>query len=407
MKAQSRNEFIFSRWTLRNILSHFTKTKPSELCFSYSKYGKPRIIFPENSGIEFNVSHSKDFLAVAISDSTPIGIDIEYQDPDTDILELSRIVHTESQIENIISHDQSEQISHFFDLWTAKEAYIKAIGKGFSFDPKDIELCSHSNRFVTRTIDPKMEHDSIFYKRFSFHREYLVPWLQQKMPTLFSDRIQDQILSKRKSYIMQFSVKSNPWIQRDYSKANSVITLFCFPHSGGGASSYRKFSDNLPNDVEVIPIQLPGREIRFEEAPISQMSKLIPPLAEAITPYLNRPYAFFGHRLGSLVSFELTRELRRRNQTLPKGLFLSACSAPQLPDIDPPIYDAPNPVFIERLRKYNGTPPEILEDQELIEIFLPMLRADFSLSETYSYSNENPFSFPIFVYGGDRDSTLS
>jgi len=181
------------------------------------------------------------------------------------------------------------------------------------------------------------------------------------------------------------------------------LRLFCFPYAGGAASVFRDWSDGLPADVEVCPIQLPGRGARLMEPPLSQLPPLIEALAEALLPLLDKPFALFGHSLGSLVSFELARQLRTKHQVRPVRLFVSAGPAPQIPHRGPPIHNLPEKEFSAELRRLNGTPGELLNHKELMDIVLPSLRADFALYESYRYSSGPPLNCPISTYGGLND----
>ena len=117
---------------------------------------------------------------------------------------------------------------------------------------------------------------------------------------------------------------------------SDVVRLFCFPHAGGGASVFRFWTTELAPGIEVYPIQLPGREGRWLEPPLTRISALVPALSEALRPLLQPPYAFFGHSMGAFVAFELARQLRRENRPGPATLIVSAARAPQIPDPDPP-----------------------------------------------------------------------
>ena len=160
-------------------------------------------------------------------------------------------------------------------------------------------------------------------------------------------------------------------------------------------------------DIEVCAIQLPGREDRLAETPFANLPSLIDVLAEVLYPHLDLPFAFFGHSLGSLISFELTRRLRRQTAPSPMHLFVSGCRAPQIPDPDPPIHQLPDAEFIEELGRFNGTPQAVLENPELMEVFLPVLRADMRLNETYVYDHEAPLDCPITAFGGLEDEEVS
>jgi medium-chain acyl-[acyl-carrier-protein] hydrolase len=158
----------------------------------------------------------------------------------------------------------------------------------------------------------------------------------------------------------------------------------------------------------VCAVQLPGREDRLAEAAFTRMSLLIGPLARALDPYLQeKPYAFFGHSMGGFVGFELARYLRRRQHAGPLKLFVAAQRAPQLPDPEPPAHSLPDKDFVEELRRLDGTPAEILQNAEVLEVTLPLLRADFAVCETYQYIVEDPLLCPISAFGGLDDDKIS
>ncbi|MCI0529785.1 MAG: thioesterase domain-containing protein, partial [Nitrospira sp.] len=137
------------------------------------------------------------------------------------------------------------------------------------------------------------------------------------------------------------------------------------------------------------------------------LSPLVQVIAQALFPYLDKPFAFFGHSMGALVSFELTRHLRRQYRLGPVHLFVSGHHAPQIPDPDPPVHTLPEPAFLEELSRLNGTPKEVLEHTELMHLMLPTLRADFAVCETYTYTTEPPLDCPISAYGGLQDLEVS
>jgi medium-chain acyl-[acyl-carrier-protein] hydrolase len=196
---------------------------------------------------------------------------------------------------------------------------------------------------------------------------------------------------------------ASPWFPYCKENPQARLRLFCFPYAGGGALIFRNWSKNLPATVEVRTVQLPGRGSRIPDAPFTEMSALIQATADALRPYLDKPFAFFGHSMGAIISFELARYQRRERGPQPVALFVSGGCAPQMPDDDPIKYNLPEPEFIEELRRLNGTPPEVLQSSELLQLMIPLLRADFSLVETYEYVSEPPLNCPIFVFGGLQD----
>ena len=197
------------------------------------------------------------------------------------------------------------------------------------------------------------------------------------------------------------------WVTCPKPHPQARLRLFCFPYAGGGASLFRAWSDELAPAVEVCPVQLPGRESRFREPLYTRLIPLIQTLGPLLRPYLTMPFAFIGHSMGALISFELARYLRRQQAPMPVYLFASAHRAPQLPDPKPPIYHLPDPLFLEELRRLNGIPSEVLDHAELMELMLPLLRADFAVAETYRYTADPPLPCPISAFGGLADDEVS
>ena len=197
------------------------------------------------------------------------------------------------------------------------------------------------------------------------------------------------------------------WIPFRKPDPKARLRLFCFPYAGAGALIFRKWSDGLPRDIEVCPIQLPGRGTRLTEPPFTKLSCLIEALVRALVPLLDKPFAFFGHSLGALIGFELARQIRRQYGVHPIRLFASAGRAPQIPHRAPPIHTLPDNEFLAELRRLNGTPRELLDHEELMEVMLPILRADFALYETYLYSTEPPLNCPISAFGGLQDRRVN
>ena len=200
---------------------------------------------------------------------------------------------------------------------------------------------------------------------------------------------------------------TDPWTIYARSNQQARLRLFCFPYAGGSASIYRTWSEELPPEVAIYPIQLPGRETRLMEPPFTQMPATVEALGEALRPHLTMPFAFFGHSMGALIGFELARYLREKQQRGPVHLFVSGRRAPQVPAPDPPIYHLPEDEFLEEVRRYNGTPNGLMENAELMKVVLPALRADFTSIETYEYTPGEPLACSISAFGGLHDSRVS
>jgi len=194
-----------------------------------------------------------------------------------------------------------------------------------------------------------------------------------------------------------------------YPRPNPLarLRLFCFPYAGGGASAFTSWPADLPPDVEVCPVQLPGRENRWREPPFTRLSALARALAETIGPELTKPFAFFGHSMGALIGFELARELQECRKPGPFHLFVSGHRAPQLPDLALPIHTLPENELIRELDRLSGTPEVVLQHDELMQLVLPVLRADLEMCETYVYSSQAPLECSISAFGGLQDPKVS
>jgi medium-chain acyl-[acyl-carrier-protein] hydrolase len=198
----------------------------------------------------------------------------------------------------------------------------------------------------------------------------------------------------------------SPWLAVNRANPRAELRLFCFPYAGGDALVYRDWAASLPDSVEAVPVQLPGRGRLRKELPATRLEALVPALIAALTPHFDKPFAFFGHSMGAMIAFELARRLRRERGPRPVHLFVSGSPAPQLPDRHPRTFDLPEPEFIEELRRLNGTPREVLEHPELMALLLPVLRADFELVQTYVYTDGPPLECPITALGGAQDSLV-
>lgn len=193
----------------------------------------------------------------------------------------------------------------------------------------------------------------------------------------------------------------NRWLVCPQPNSSATARLFIFPYAGGSPSSFNKWTVEFPNTIEVSIVHYPGRGSRFNEPPIKELSVLVEEIANAIQPELDKPFFFFGHSLGAVIAFELARRLG----TQPKILFVSACGAPHIPNPNRPIHSLSDSEFIKSLQELNGLPAEVAGNAELMELLLPVLRADFEAVENYQYtSSEQRLNCPIVAFGGSEDA---
>ena len=193
------------------------------------------------------------------------------------------------------------------------------------------------------------------------------------------------------------------WLAGRELSPHADFRLFCLPYAGGGAAVYRGWQEVAPPGVQVLALELPGRGTRLREAPLQRLAPLIRSMADALTDALDRPYALFGHSMGALLVFELARALRRRPVRQPAHLFISAAGSPTTPPPRPLLHCATDDEIRRRLTELGGTPLDLLDNVELMRLMLPVLRADFSVLETYEYRDEAPLATPLTVLGGRSD----
>jgi medium-chain acyl-[acyl-carrier-protein] hydrolase len=197
-----------------------------------------------------------------------------------------------------------------------------------------------------------------------------------------------------------------PWIVRPRPNPEAALRVLCFPFAGGGTSIFRTWPDALPANVELLAVELPGRDTRFKEQPISRLAPLVTALANAVAPLLQAPFAIYGHSLGALVGFSFARELRRRALRPPVHLFVSGRRAPQLREPSP-MHHLPDPEFLAALRRLGGIPDAVFQATELMAVYLPILRADVTVSEAEPVVPEEPLACPITALGGLTDERAS
>lgn len=159
--------------------------------------------------------------------------------------------------------------------------------------------------------------------------------------------------------------------------------------------------------LDICAIHLPGRESRIADAALTSADAVVAALVDRLTPHLDRPYGIFGHSMGALLAFETARELRRRALPPPLRLFASGFRAPHLPDRFPNRHKLDDRAFMAELHRMGGVPAEVAENDELMALLLPVIRADMMLCETYVHQAEEPLDVPVTVFGGADDPRVS
>ena len=196
---------------------------------------------------------------------------------------------------------------------------------------------------------------------------------------------------------------SSPWLAMPPQTGNCLGRLFCFPFAGGGAGPYYPWRPLLgSHGIHVCGVQLPGRETRINEPFVRTMAGVVSPICNALRPYCGAPFAFFGHSMGALIAFEVTRELRRRGLPLPQWLLISGAQAPHRRKMEH-LHLLPRKEFLATLAARYGGLTDVLACQEVVDLLAPILQADFELVERHRHESSDPLPVRIAAFGGTQD----
>jgi medium-chain acyl-[acyl-carrier-protein] hydrolase len=197
------------------------------------------------------------------------------------------------------------------------------------------------------------------------------------------------------------------WLLCFQRRPAAKLRLICFAHAGGSASAFAAWQRELPESVELCAVKLPGRDERRAEPARTDLARLTGELLEALRPAHDRSVALLGYSLGALLAFEYARGVRRAGIAPPVHLMALASRAPQLAR-ESSIAGISDSEFVHQMRvRYDGIPKPILDDPDLLAYFLPIMRADVGLLESYRYEHEAPLSCNITALGGERDPRIT
>ena len=196
------------------------------------------------------------------------------------------------------------------------------------------------------------------------------------------------------------------WFVAPRPEPAARIRLFCFPYAGGSSATYRSWISQLPDHVELIAVELPGRAARILEEPLDSLDAVTDELVPRMVPLLDKPYALFGHSMGARIAYATACKIQENGHDSPSDFFASGSRAPHIARDRRSLHDLPRAEFIHELRKLNGTPPEILRDEEMLDLILPFLRADFRIAETRLPIPDNRLAPSVHVFGGMADTDI-
>ena len=186
---------------------------------------------------------------------------------------------------------------------------------------------------------------------------------------------------------------------------NVPVRLFCLPFAGGSYYSYFPLEKHMDSRVRLTPIDLPGHGRRMREPLLGDLNDMCADLYDQIRDQLNTPYALLGHSMGATLGYLLAQKIMDRGAPRPVHLFASGRQGPPVPSRQQDIHLLPEPDFIAHLQLYGGIQDAVLRDRELLDLFEPILRADFKALGNYTYREEPPLAVPITVFLGTSDTT--
>jgi surfactin synthase thioesterase subunit len=182
--------------------------------------------------------------------------------------------------------------------------------------------------------------------------------------------------------------------------------LLCLPHAGGSAVAFHPWRGRFATAARVTPVELPGHGTRRREPLLHEPGALLDVLTAELAAAADGPYVLFGHSFGALVAFELAHRLAATAAGPPLALVVSGRNAPAVAHPLAALHDAPTPALLHGLRALQGTLPAVEQSPELLEVFLPPLRADLRMTETYRRPELPPLSCPVQVVAGDLDPVV-
>ncbi|MFI9274441.1 thioesterase II family protein [Kitasatospora sp. NPDC052896] len=193
------------------------------------------------------------------------------------------------------------------------------------------------------------------------------------------------------------------WARIPEPRPAARLRLICFHAAGAGPSMYRSWASGLPEEVELVAVQLPGRETRLGEERLTDYPTAVAAAFEGLAPLFSRPYALFGHSMGALLGYGVALAAQRAGLREPSRLLLSGCEGPGAWRTVPERLTWSDQRLVEELRRNGGTPEEVLAMPELLELVLPVLRSDYRIVDSFQPPAGGRLECPLSVFGGEED----
>ncbi|MCC7090629.1 MAG: thioesterase [Nitrosomonas sp.] len=184
----------------------------------------------------------------------------------------------------------------------------------------------------------------------------------------------------------------------------SHVALYCLPCAGASAVMYLRWKRLLPSWVELIPVELPGRGSRLGKNPQENYRRLVEILSQEIQSAAKENYVLFGHSMGALLAYGITRQLYQLTSRLPDALLVSGCEAPVRQDGERYRRIRTEAALVADLKKQGGTPEEVFDNPEVLAMIVDLLRIDYRVCGSFEYLKEELLPIPIHCFGGRSDS---
>ncbi|GIG59295.1 oleoyl-ACP hydrolase [Longispora fulva] len=200
--------------------------------------------------------------------------------------------------------------------------------------------------------------------------------------------------------------RSTTWLRRFRPAADAAVSLVCLPHAGGSASFFFPVSRALAPAIDVLAVQYPGRQDRRHEPNIDNLPELADRIVDALTHMVDRPFALFGHSMGAMLAYEIALRLAAAGLPAPTRVFLSGRRAPSR-HRDDRVHLMSDGEILAQIRRLNGTDLMALDDPDIRDMILPVVRNDYRAVETYRHDPSRVLDCPVTVLTGDRDPLVT
>lgn len=204
-----------------------------------------------------------------------------------------------------------------------------------------------------------------------------------------------------------FRVTGGRWIGPVSKSSSSLVRLLCIPYAGAGASLFHSWQAELGSEIDVVPVLLPGRETRLQDRLVTSVDEMVAGIVGELHLVWDRPFAIFGHSMGGLIAYRTAQLLQNRSMPMPQQVFLSACEPHRARRDGPPDHELSDEDFVRVVGQMDGTPPELLANDELVSLVLPRLRADFAVVDSFRLANGSRIGIPITAMAGSEDERVT